>query len=390
MWRGRPAWAEIDLDEIEHNLRQIRLIIGNRVKLMAVVKANGYGHGAVPVARAAIEAGANGLAVACVEEGAQLREAGINAPVLVLGYVPPWQTEQAVVSDLAVTVYTWQSALALSSRASALGVEANVHVKVDTGLGRNGLLPDEVLEFVRGIKALPHLRVEGLWTHFATADERDKSYTQRQFRVFETVLGVLSDAGISIPCRHAANSAAALEMPQTHLDMVRCGIAMYGLYPSVEAGQGVALHPVMSVKARAVRVKELPSGSSVSYGRKFIADGPTRIALVPFGYADGFLRCLSSTGSVLIGGERAVVAGRVCMDQFAVNVTGIEGVNQDAEVVLIGQQGRERITADEVALAAGTINYEVVCGVSARVPRVYIRNGKPIEFTSLVDGGPID
>lgn len=385
MWRGRPAWAEIDLDAIEHNIRQIRLLIGNQVELLAVVKANAYGHGALPVAKTAIKAGANRLGVAIVDEGVQLRRAGTKHPILVLGYVPPWQADDAVGQDLAVTVNTWQSALALSARASSLGREARIHVKVDTGLGRYGLLPDEVLKFVRGLLTLPGLRLEGLWTHFATADEENKVYTLQQLAEYHEVLKSLNDAGISIPCRHAANSAATLEMPEAHLDMVRCGIAIYGLYPSAEVGHAIALQPAMSLKARAARVRELPAGSSVSYGRKFVADRPTLVALVPFGYADGFDRGLSSIGSVLVRGRRAPVIGRVCMDQFVVNVQDVPDAAQDDEVVIIGRQGDEEITADEVALAAATINYEIACGVSARVPRLYFKDGALVETTSLVD-----
>ncbi|MGQ9674764.1 MAG: alanine racemase [Chloroflexota bacterium] len=385
MWRGRPAWAEIDLDAIEHNVRQIRLLIGQHVELLAVVKANAYGHGAGPVAKAALEAGANRLGVAIVDEGVQLRRAGIKHPILVLGYIPPWQANEVVGQDLMATVNTWQTALALSARASALGREATVHVKVDTGLGRFGLLPHEVLKFVRGLLTLPSLRLEGFWTHFATADEKDKEYTRRQLAVYHEALKSLSDAGISIPCRHVANSAATLEMPESHLDMVRCGIALYGLYPSVEVGHAVALQPAMSLKARLARVRELPVGSSVSYGRKFVADRPTLVGLVPFGYADGFDRGLSSVGSVIVRGRRAPVIGRVCMDQFVVNLQDVSGAAQDDEVVIIGRQGDEEITADEVALAAATINYEIVCGIGARVPRVYIKDGAVVGVTGLLD-----
>lgn len=385
MWHGRPAWAEIDLDAIQHNVRQLKRLIGGQVQLLAVVKANAYGHGILPVARAVLEAGADWLGVNIVDEGLHLRRSGIKAPVLVLGYVPPWQAEEAVSHSLAVTVNTWQTALAVSARAVALGVKANVHAKVDTGLGRYGLLPEEVLEFVRGLLSLPNLRLEGLWTHFATADEQDKAYTRRQLAVYQDVLQSLTDAGITVPYRHVANSAATLEMPETHLDMVRCGIAVYGLYPSAEVGRSLALRPAMALKAHVARVRELPPGSSVSYGRTFITEHPTRVALVPLGYADGFSRGLSNLGSVLVRGRRAPVIGRVCMDQFVVNVQDVPNVSQDDEVVVIGEQGSEQITADEVAAAIGTINYEVVCAVSGRVPRVYLKDGKVVGVTSLAD-----
>lgn len=384
MWRGRPAWAEIDLDAIRHNVRQIRLLIGDRVELLAVVKANAYGHGAQPVAEAVVAAGANRLGVAIVDEGIQLRWGGIKVPILVFGYVPAWQVEEVVSEELIITVNNWQTAQAVSARAEALGREATVHVKVDTGLGRYGLLPDEVLSFVRQLLTLPKLRLEGLWTHFATADENDMEYTRRQLAVYQDTLKSLNEAGIAIPCGHVANSAATLEMPETHLDMVRCGIAIYGPSTSLKGGSGVTLRPAMSLKARVARATELPTGSSVSYGRKFVADRPTRVALVPFGYADGFDRGLSSIGWVLVRGHRAPVIGRVCMDQFVINVQDAPGVSQDDEVVLIGRQGAEEITADEVASAAGTIMEEILCRVSSRVPRIYTSHGAVVGVIGLM------
>lgn len=385
MWQGRPAWAEIDLDAIAHNVRSIRGLLGNQVQLMAVVKANAYGHGAVQVARAALEAGASKLAVACVDEAIQLRRAGVREAILILGYVPPWQTEQVLENELQITLSTWELASSLSARATALGLQATVHVKVDTGFGRFGLLPEEVLDFVRRLRSLPSLHLEGLWTHFATADERDKSYTRRQLATYLDTLKALNEAGVSIPCRHVANSAATMEMPETHLDMVRCGIALYGLYPSAEVERTVDLKPAMSLKARVGRIRVLPAGSSISYGRTYITHQPTRVALVPFGYADGFHRSLSNRGSVLVGGRSVSVVGRVCMDQFVVNVQDVSKVKPDDEVVLIGHQGGEQLTAEEVALAAGTINYEVVCSVSARVPRLYYKGGRLVEVATLAD-----
>jgi alanine racemase len=306
----------------------------------------------------------------------RLRNAGIQQPILLLGYTPPWQAEEAVKGLLTPTVNTWQTALALSGRAAALGVELPVHIKVDSGLGRFGLLPEEVVSFAQRLVDLPHLRLEGLWTHFATADERDKTFARQQLTVYQETLNALREAGIQISCRHTAASAATLDLPEAHFDMVRPGISLYGLYPSAEVSHEVRLKPVMTLKARVARLRELPAGHSVSYGRTFITDRPINVALVPFGYGDGFNRALSNLGAVLIKGQRVPVIGRVCMDQFAVNVQDVPEVGQDDEVVILGRQGSEEISADEVASTLGTISYEIFTSINSRVPRVYYQDGK--------------
>lgn len=370
-----PTWAEIDLDAIAHNTRQLKKLVGEKTELMAVVKANAYGHGAVPVTRTVLKGGGSRLAVNRVSEGVQLRQAGITAPILVLGYAPPAEAETIVQHDLTPTVNTQELALSLSKASVAHGRETAVHVKVDTGLGRFGLLPEEVVAFVKGLMKLAALRLEGIWTHFATADEADKSYTYRQFGIYQQVVERLGGEGIHFPLHHVANSAATLDLPETHLDMVRCGITLYGLYPSTEVSRPIALRPAMSLKSRVARIRTLPAGSSISYGRTYTTSRPTPAALIPLGYGDGFHRLLSNRGAVLIRGKRAPIIGRVCMDQFAVDVSGIEGVQQDDEVVVIGRQGEEEISAEEVAAWASTINYEVVTAITARVPRVYIEGG---------------
>ncbi|HIC95808.1 TPA: alanine racemase, partial [Candidatus Bipolaricaulota bacterium] len=355
--------------------RQLKRLVGEKTELMAVVKANAYGHGAVPVARTVLRSGASRLAVNRVIEGVQLRQAGIAAPILVLGYACPGEAEAIVQHDLTPTVNTQELALALSKASVARGKETPVHVKVDTGLGRFGLLPEEVVAFVKGLLRLAALRLEGIWTHFATADEADKGYTHRQFETYRQVVERLEGEGIHFPLHHVANSAATLDLPETHLDMVRCGITLYGLYPSTEVSRPIALRPAMSLKSRVARIRTLPAGSSISYGRTYTTRRPTPIALIPLGYGDGFHRLLSNRGAVLIGGKRASIVGRVCMDQFMVDVSGIEGVQEDDEVVVIGRQGGEEISAEEVAAWAETINYEVVTAITARVPRVYIGGG---------------
>ena len=377
------TWAEIDLDAIAHNVRQLKRHIGERVKLTAVVKANAYGHGAVPVARTALENGAERLAVNRVVEGIELRRAGIAAPILILGYSPPWEAEAIVRHDLTPTITEREVALALARAAASQGKTVPVHVKVDTGMGRFGLLPKEVADFAKGLADFPNLRLEGLYTHFATADEADKSHTRRQFGLFLDVLKRLEEAGIKVPIRHAANSAATLDLPETHLDMVRCGIAIYGLYPSAEVSHSVPLKPAMSLKSRVARLRTLPAGSCISYGCTYVTSSPTRVALVPVGYGDGYHRLLSNRGQVLICGRRAPILGRVCMDQFVVDVSDIPGVRLDDEVVVFGRQGEEEISAEEVAAWAQTINYEVVTALMPRVTRVYLRGGRAVAVRPL-------
>ena len=379
------TWAEIDLDAIAHNTRELKRLIGEKTELMAVVKANGYGHGAVPVAETALDNGASRLAVHRVLEGVQLRQAGITAPVLIMGYSLPAQADTVVRWDLTPTVNTMEQAQALSAAASRQGKVVSFHVKVDTGMGRFGLLPHEVVDFVQAISELPGLALEGLYTHFAVADAADKAYTLRQLEIYLEVVKRLEEAGFTVPIRHVACSAAALDLPQTHLDMVRCGIVLYGLRPSNEIEPTIPLRPALTLKSRVARVRTLPADSSISYGRTYVTTEPTRVALVPVGYGDGYSRFLSNKGQVLIRGRRAPIVGRVCMDQFVVKVSHIPDVQQDDEVVLIGRQGDDEISAEEVAAWAGTINYELVTSLLPRVTRVYLKGGQVVAAQSLVE-----
>ncbi|MFB0534032.1 MAG: alanine racemase [Anaerolineae bacterium] len=385
--QNHVTWVEVDLDAIAHNARGLKERVGEETELMAVVKANAYGHGAVPVARTALENGASRLAVNRALEGVELRQAAITAPILILGYSLPSQAETIVRWNLTPTVTTVEGALALSAMSDRQGKVTPIHVKVDTGMGRFGLLPDEVVAFVRRISELPGLKLEGLFTHFAVADLADKTYTRRQFGLYMQVVEQLEDAGFAIPLKHAANSAATLDLPEMHLDMVRCGIALYGLRPSDEVEPAIPLKPAMTLKSRVARVRTLPPGSSISYGCTYTTTRPTPVALVPVGYGDGYHRLLSNKGSVLIGGKRAPIVGRVCMDQFVVDVTNIEDVRQDEEVVIFGRQGEEEISAEEVAALAGTINYEVVTSILPRVTRVYLKGGQVVEVKPLVGDG---
>jgi len=379
------TWAEIDLDAIAHNAAALKARAGGRAELMVTVKANAYGHGAVPVARAALEGGATRLAVARTPEGVELRQAGLTAPILIMGYTLPAEARHIVHWHLTPTVNTWEQATALSSAAGESGKTVPIHVKVDTGMGRFGLLPGEVVDFVRAISRLPGLRLEGLYTHFAIADAADKTYTRRQFGTYMDVVAQLEEVGFSFPLKHVANSATTLDLPEMALDMVRCGIALYGLHPSSEVAPAVPLRPAMTLKSRVARVRTLPPGSSISYGCTYTTTRPTPVALVPVGYGDGYHRILSNKGQVLIHGQRAPIVGRVCMDQFVVDVSAIPEVHQDDEVVVFGQQGEAKITAEEVARWAQTINYEVTTSILPRVTRVFLKGKKVIEVQALAD-----
>jgi len=386
--KGIVTWAEIDLEAITFNLQAFKRHIGERVKLIAVVKANAYGHGAVPVARVALEAGAELLAVHRAIEGAELRraelrQAGLQAPILILGYTPPDGAELVVRERLTPSLMSIEFARALSARAEALGASVPVHVKVDTGMSRYGLMPTEVVDFLRQLAHLPGIRLEGLFTHFATADWADLTHARGQLAVFDQVRQSAQAAGFAFPMVHAANSAATMALPEAHFDAVRPGIALYGMDPSSEWPPVFKIRPALALKSTVSRVRRLPAGAGVSYGRTYVTTKPTTAALVPVGYGDGYHRLLSNKSQVLIRGRRAPLIGRVCMDQFVVDVSGIPGAQQDDEVVLVGRQGDEQIRAEEVAGLAGTINYEVTTSLLPRVARVYLRGNEVVQIDSL-------
>jgi alanine racemase len=385
MLPGIVTWAEIDLDAIAHNVRAHKRHVGPNVEVMAVVKANAYGHGVLPVARAALQAGATRLAVHRLIEGVELRQGGIDAPILVMGYTPPSGAEMTVTWRLTPSLMTSEFAQALSAQASILGATAPVHIKVDTGMSRYGLMPAEVVDFLLAIQKLPGLYLEGLFTHFATADWSDIAHTRGQLDVFTEVIQAARSAGVEFPVIHAANSAATMRLPEAHFDAVRPGIGLYGLDPSSEWPPVFEIRPALTLKSLVSRVRQLPAGAGVSYGRTFITKKPTLAALVPVGYGDGYHRILSNRGSVLIHGQRAPILGRVCMDQFVVDISLIPGVQQDDEVVIVGSQGGERIRAEEVAELAGTINYEVTTSLLPRVARVYKRGGEIVDIQTLAE-----
>ncbi len=379
-WQGRPIWADIDLDALSHNVKQLKRQAGDAI-LMAVVKANAYGHGAIAVARAALAAGAERLGVICVDEGEELRRAGISAPILIMGYTPVSQAKRVVELSLTPTVSSQRLALALARFAASRDVTLTVHLKVETGLNRYGLPPEQLLPLAESLRQLPALDVEGLFTHFATAEEGDKSYVHRQYQIFTSVADKLP----WIRLRHVANTATVLDMPELALDMVRVGIGTYGCYPSTQVDRSVALRPVLSLKSRVARLRRLEPGESVSYGCTWTASGPSIVALIMCGYGDGLRRELSNGGSVLVRGHRAPIVGRVAMDMCVADVTDIPYVALDDEVVIIGRQREEHIPVEEVAGLCDTISYDILCGVTARVPRVYRRGGQIVAVQTLLD-----
>ena len=368
------CYAEISLEAIRHNILEVKKRIPDDVKLLAVVKANAYGHGAVPVAKA-LEDLADFYAVAMLEEAAELREAGITHPILILGYTSPSQYEELLRLDVRPCIYDLHTAEVLSETACRLGLTAKPHIAVDTGMTRIGFqVTEEDAEVIAKIAALPNLDIEGLFTHLSCADMTDKTHSKGQFAQYAGMLDMLNARGISIPVRHICNSAAVMEFDGDRYDMVRAGIVEYGIYPSEEVDKTrMDLIPALAWKSHVIHVKEVGPGKGVSYGATYVTKSPaTRIATVSVGYADGYPRALSNKGRVLIHGKSAPILGRVCMEQFMVDVTDIPDVHVEDVVTLIGWDGEEHIPVEEVADPAGRFNYEMLCNISSRVPRVYV------------------
>lgn len=365
----RGVWAEISLGALRANLRAIREKIAGGAKFCAVVKANAYGHGAIAVAREAVQAGADYLAVAVLDEAIMLRQAGFTVPILLLGPTTQEEADAVVVYDVTQAVGTRQAAEVLSAAALRQRKRVKVHLAVDTGMGRIGVYPEAAGEAASAIAALPWVELEGLFSHFALADARDKSYAKEQFRRFQRAMAEVEGRGLRIPLRHIANSAALLELPETHLDMVRAGIILYGLWPSEEVQRSIDLHPLMTVKARITCVKDFPKGETISYGRIFTAPRDMRVATLPVGYADGYTRLYTGKASVEVGGRRASVVGRICMDQCMIDVTDLPDVAVGDAVTLFGSP---TLPAEEAAAWLGTIHYEVVSMMAPRIPRVYV------------------
>jgi alanine racemase len=368
------AWAEVSLNAIAANVETLRAVVAP-AEVCAVVKADGYGHGAAPVARAALEAGASWLAVAQVPEATELRDAAIDAPVLLLSEPRPSEVDEALAASMRITVYTPEMIDRLAAAAAeAGGGPLSVHLKVDTGMHRVGAAPDDVVALAKAIEARPSLTLEGLWTHCAVADEPDDPFTARQLERFEAVLAEVTAAGIEVPLRHAANSAAALAHPASRYDLVRCGIAVYGIPPAPALAGLVPLAPAVRLATEVSFVKPVAAGEGISYGLRHHLARDSMIATLPIGYADGVFRSLSEHGQeVLLGGRRCPMVGVITMDQLMVDVGPDATVVAGDEAVLLGAQGDERITPDEWAERIGTIAYEVVCAIGARVERRYTR-----------------
>ena len=369
MCAQRSTKAIVDLRAIGNNIAQIRKRIGKKRDIMAVVKADGYGHGAVEVSLSALENGANCLGVALPEEGEQLRKAGIVAPITVLGLIQPEEAYKVVDLDLEQAVCSLEVAEALDQVASNAGVQINVHIKVDTGMGRVGVQPEDALAFVRRMGRFKSLKMKGIFTHFSCADELDKTFARKQIEIFDSLVREMEASKVKIPKKHVANSAAILDLPESYYDLVRPGIMIYGLYPSNEVSQSIELQPAMTFMTRVIFVKWVPPGCPISYGRTFTTQRQTMVATLPVGYADGYSRLLSSRGEVLIKGHQVPLMGRVCMDMCMVDVSEVENVHPGDEVILFGKG----LPVDEIAMKIGTINYEVVCAVGKRVPRVYVK-----------------
>lgn len=374
----RPTWVEISLDALKHNWNEFRKAIPKNIRMMAVVKANAYGHGAVEIAREALALGADYLGVAFLDEALSLRRAGIDAPILVLGYTSQDGLPLALEHRITLTVFSPEILAAIKGmQPSADGKRLKIHIKIDSGMGRLGLHQEQdAIPFIEQALALPNVDVEGLFTHYATADKADKSYMQAQYCKFKRIADHFAD---QIPIVHAGNSATAIDAPELACNMVRLGVSMYGLYPSEEViKERIELKPVFSLKTRIVHLKRLPAGEGISYGLLYQTQGDEWIATLPIGYADGFSRMLNGIGDALVGGKRVPVVGSICMDQCMIRVSGEERLGD--EVVLIGRQGDMEISADELAKKLGTINYEIPCMISHRVPRVYVKNGKVIKI----------
>ncbi len=379
------VYAEINLDHVIENMRTMAANLPEGTKMIAVVKTDGYGHGAVPVAEA-VDPFVWGYAVASLEEGVILKRHGIEKPVLVLGVTHESHFDTMLDYGIRPSLFTFAQAEALSWRAVRAGKQAAVHLAVDTGMSRIGVRPDETgVEEALRIAALSGIRIEGLFTHFAKADENDKEFTDRQYQSYLRFAGRLKEEGLSIPIRHCANSAAIMDLPRMSLDAVRAGISMYGIHPSDEVNPGMRLLPAMAIRGSVTCLKEIEAGTPVSYGGTFVADRRMRIATVGVGYGDGYPRSLSGKGYVLIHGKRASILGRICMDQFMADVTEIPEVKEWDTVTLVGRDGQEEISMERLEALSGGFRYEIPCVLGKRVPRVYVKDGAVIGTKDYCD-----
>lgn len=381
----RPVWAEVDLGCIEHNVKQIKSLCENK-KIYGVVKADAYGHGALDIVQVLLKSGVTDLAVALITEALEIIKSGINVPILILGFTPLTFAEDILNNNIEQTVYDLEYAKKLSEIAQEKNKTAIIHIAVDTGMGRIGFLPNEKgMEAVRQISKLPNINIEGIFTHFSTADEADKTYSMEQLSKFNKFVDDLEDEGIKFNIKHASNSAGIMDLQEAHFNAVRPGIIMYGYYPSNEViKERLDLKPALTLKTSVVHVKTLPKDMYISYGRKYKTDKERVIATLPIGYADGYTRALSNKGKVIVNGKLASIVGSVCMDQCMIDVTDVGTVKVGDEVILLGEHGNTRFNADDLAELLDTINYEIICMIGRRVPRVYINNEKIVKIRNYV------
>ncbi|TDT63700.1 alanine racemase [Fonticella tunisiensis] len=381
----RPYYAEINLDNFRHNFREVKRLAAGK-KIIGVIKADGYGHGAVELARVLEEENVDYFAVAVITEAIELRKSGFKKPILILGYTPETFAKEIVEYDITQGVFTYELAEAISKEAQRQNKTARIHIKLDTGMGRVGFLPyEDSVKRIRDISKLKNICMEGIFTHFAASDEKDKSFSYFQMERFTKMIDILAGEGIEFEIKHMANSAAIIDLKDSYFDAVRPGIMLYGYYPSDEVNRDIiSLKPVMSLKARIVHIKEVPENTPISYGRKFYTRRMSKIATLPFGYADGYTRLLYGKSHVIVNGRLAPIVGRICMDQCMADVTECGDVNVGDEIIVMGSQNGVSITADDIAANLGTINYEVLCTVSKRVPRVFVENGEIVKVKNYI------
>lgn len=383
----KRTWAEVDLDAIAHNMCEIRRITNKNAQIMAVVKADAYGHGFMETAKTLLENGADRLAVAVLQEGKQLRSRGVDVPILILGASGPEDAEDIINFDITPNVFDYEFAKALSYTAEKKEKVTKVHIKLDTGMSRIGFVVDdgdneEIINEILKVSRLPYIEIEGIFSHFATSDESDRQYTLLQFERFMRVVKALEERGLHIPIKHICNSAGIMMYPEMHLDMVRPGVILYGMYPSNEVDKSrLDLIPAMTLKSSITLVKEVEPGRGVSYGKEYITDSITKIATVPIGYADGYLRKIAKKGRMLVNGVKVPIIGRICMDQCMIDVTNVHNIDRGDEAIIFGREG---ITIDDLAGWLETINYEVACVIGKRIPRIYTRNGKAVKVLNYL------
>lgn len=387
----KRTWAEVNLDAIAHNIREIRKIVSKDSKIMAVVKADAYGHGFLEVTRTLLENGADRLAVAVLQEGKQLRSRGVTVPILILGASGEETVEDLINFDITPSVFTYEFAKALSYEAEKKEKITKIHIKIDTGMSRIGFLAgdnnEEIVGEILKISKLPYIEIEGIFSHFAASDEFDKSYTLMQYKRFTDVCDKLKERGLDIPIKHICNSAGIMMYPEMHLDMVRPGVILYGMYPSDEVDRSkLNLIPAMTLKSTVTHVKTVEAGRGVSYGREYITDGVTKIATVPIGYADGYLRKLAKEGKMIVNNVKVPVIGRICMDQCMIDVTNVNNIDRGDEVIIFGCscEGSENVSIDDLAAWLETINYEVACVIGKRIPRIYTKDGKAVKVLNYL------